>query len=90
LKGSEYVAITTKAYRLAVDQAWKELHLDVDANANIQTEKFEDKQKKLKKTQIKMEGTVRYTYIRYTYILPPPFTRSHGLLFINVHYSQRD
>ena len=27
LKGPEYVAITTKAYRLAVDEAWRVLHL---------------------------------------------------------------
>ena len=26
LKGSEYVAITTRAYRLAVDAAWQALH----------------------------------------------------------------
>ena len=28
LKGPEYVAITTKAYRLAVDEAWRVLHLE--------------------------------------------------------------
>jgi hypothetical protein len=28
LKGPEYVAITTRAYRLAVDEAWRVLHLD--------------------------------------------------------------
>ena len=28
LKGPEYVAITTKAYRLAVDEAWRALHLE--------------------------------------------------------------
>jgi putative protease len=26
LKGPEYVAITTRAYRLAVDEAWRSLH----------------------------------------------------------------
>lgn len=28
LKGPEYVAITTRAYRLAVDEAWRVLHLE--------------------------------------------------------------
>ena len=28
LKGPEYVAITTRAYRLAVDEAWRSLHLE--------------------------------------------------------------
>lgn len=32
LKGPEYVAITTRAYRLAVDEAWRNLHLDSETD----------------------------------------------------------
>lgn len=34
LKGPEYVAITTKAYRLAVDEAWRVLHLEGEGSGD--------------------------------------------------------
>jgi collagenase-like PrtC family protease len=42
LKGPEYVAITTKAYRRAVDEAWALLNGNVDPSVPTSTEMVSD------------------------------------------------
>eukprot|EP01036_Dinobryon_divergens_P037399 gene37399-48911_t len=56
LKAAEYVALTTRAYRAAVDEAWAALHCETDANGEAKTFHGPDAETRLALSQVFARG----------------------------------